>query len=97
MRRGLACCTPADLPGEPVATLGGTSSARIATLVKDVVTESLNGGLSEIRMSDRVLNAVLALRSFLFEAVYENTIATARVPESDRHPERSVGKGARVP
>ena len=28
-------------------------------------------------MSERVLDAVLALRSFLFEAVYENTAATA--------------------
>ena len=62
---------------EPVHILGSTSSARIATLVKDVVTETLAGGLSEIRMSDRVLHAVLDLRSFLFDAVYENTIATA--------------------
>jgi len=65
------------LPVEPVHILGSTSSARIATLVKDVVTETLAGGLSEIRMSDRVLHAVLDLRSFLFDAVYENTIATA--------------------
>ncbi len=65
------------LPVEPVHILGSTSSARIATLVKDVVTETLAGGLSEIRMSDRVLHAVLGLRSFLFDAVYENTIATA--------------------
>ena len=48
-----------------------------ATLVKDVVTETLAGNLTEIRMSQRVLDAVLALRSFLFEAVYENTVATA--------------------
>lgn len=68
---------PEDLPKEPIAILGATSSARIATLVKDVVTESLAGGLTEIRMSARVLDAVLGLRSFLFEAVYENTIATA--------------------
>ena len=68
---------PEDLPREPVAILGGTSSARIATLVKDVVTETLARELTEIRMSDRVLNAVLLLRSFLFDAVYENTIATA--------------------
>jgi dGTPase len=68
---------PADLPPGPVQALGGSSSARIATLVKDVVTETLAGGLTEIRMSDRVLEAVLALRSFLFDAVYENTIATA--------------------
>jgi dGTPase len=65
------------LPREPVRLLGASSSARIATLVKDVVTETLAGGLSEIRMSERVLGAVLALRSFLFDAVYENTIATA--------------------
>src|SRR6185295_14160659 len=66
-----------DLPRDLVAALGATSSARIGTLVKDVVTETLAGGLSEIRMSDRVLQAVLELRSFLFDAVYENTIATA--------------------
>jgi len=66
-----------DLPKEPVAVLGSTSSARIATLVKDVVTETLAGELSEIRMSERTLKAVLDLRSYLFDAVYENTIATA--------------------
>ena len=65
-----------DLPQEPVRILGGSASARIGTLVKDVVSETLAGGLTEIRMSDRVLNAVLALRSFLFGAVYENTVAT---------------------
>jgi dGTPase len=69
--------TAEDLPREPVEILGGSSSARIATLVKDVVTETLAGGLTEIRMSDRVLGAILALRSFLFEAVYENIVATA--------------------
>jgi dGTPase len=68
---------PEDLPREPVRILGSTSSARIATLVKDVVTETLAGQLAEIRMSDTVLEAVLALRGFLFDAVYENTIATA--------------------
>ena len=68
---------PEDLPPEPIAILGATTSARIATLVKDVVTETLAGGLVEIRMSDRVLDAVLELRRFLFDAVYENTIATA--------------------
>src|SRR5260221_3135523 len=36
-----------DLPQEPVSSLGGSSSARIGTLVKDVVTETLAGGLSE--------------------------------------------------
>jgi dGTPase len=66
-----------DLPAEPVRVLGNSSSARIGTLVTDVVTQTLAGGLTEIRMSDRVLDAVLKLRSFLFDAVYENSIATA--------------------
>ena len=57
--------------------LGATSSARIARMVKDVVTETQAGGLTEIRMSDEVLEATLAMRAFLFDAVYENEIATA--------------------
>jgi len=68
--------TPEDLPAGPVEVLGRSSSARIGSLVTDVVTETLAGGLTEIRMSDRVLDAVLKLRSFLFDAVYENSIAT---------------------
>ena len=68
---------PEDLPAGPVALLGTTSSARIGTLVTDVVTQSLEGGLTDIRMSDPVLAALLELRSFLFEAVYENDTATA--------------------
>ena len=68
---------PEDLPRDLVAALGTSSSARIATLVKDVVTETLAGDLGEIRMSDAVLEAVLRLRAFLFDAVYENATATA--------------------
>ena len=66
-----------ELPQDAVAVLGSTSSARIARMVKDVVTETQGGGLSEIRMSRRVLDATLAMRAFLFGAVYENEIATA--------------------
>ncbi len=65
-----------DLPAGPIEVLGASSSLRIGTLVKDVVTETLAGGLTEIRMSEPVLKAVLHLRSFLFDAVYENSIAT---------------------
>src|SRR5262245_55957178 len=73
-RAGLV--VPADLPAAPVQILGTSSSARIGALVRDVVTETLAGGMSEIRMSAPVLKAVLELRSFLFDAVYENSIAT---------------------
>jgi dGTPase len=66
-----------DLPRERTQVLGGTSSQRIGTMVTDVVLRTLEGGLSEVRMSDEVLDATVGLRSYLFEAVYENEIATA--------------------
>ena len=67
---------PNDLPRDLVEALGSSSSTRIGTLVKDVVTETLAGGLTEIRMSPSVLDAVLRLRGFLFQTVYENSTAT---------------------
>lgn len=68
---------PEDLPEDPVKRLGRTSSERIGTMVTDVVVRTLEADLSEVRMSDEVLEAMLALRGFLFGAVYENTVATA--------------------
>jgi dGTPase len=65
------------LPKEAVALLGHSSSERIGKLVTDVVHQSLEGRLSEIRMSEPVLNALIDLRSYLFDAVYENEVATA--------------------
>jgi len=67
----------ADLPVSAISVLGNTSSQRINTMVTDVVTQTLGGGLAEVRMSDEVLQATLALREYLFEAVYENPRATA--------------------
>ncbi len=66
-----------DLPQSPIAILGTSSSERIGTMVSDVVSETLAGGMTEIRMSEDRLQALLALREFLFTAVYENTVATA--------------------
>ena len=66
-----------DLPRERVEVLGRTSSERIGRMVTDVVMNTLDGGLSEVRMSDEMLRATIGLRSFLFDAVYENDVATA--------------------
>ena len=67
----------AGLPRQAVDLLGHSSSERIGRLVTDVVHQTLAGGVSEIRMSDSVLKALVDLRSYLFEAVYENQVATA--------------------
>jgi dGTPase len=66
-----------NLPADAVALLGRSSSARIGRMVRDVVEATFSGNLTEIRMSDEVLNATLDLRRFLFEAVYENEFATS--------------------
>jgi dGTPase len=66
-----------QLPPQRVTVLGRTSSERIGRMVTDVVLETLEAGISEIKMSGPMLEATLGLRSFLFEAVYENEMATA--------------------
>ncbi|MEO7190674.1 MAG: deoxyguanosinetriphosphate triphosphohydrolase [Vicinamibacterales bacterium] len=67
----------AALPASATTVLGTTSSQRINSMVTDVVHRTLQGGLAEVRMSDEILAATLELRSFLFDAVYENPRATA--------------------
>ena len=68
---------PEDLPRDRTNVLGHSSSQRIGTMVSDVVVRTLEGGITEVRMSDEILDATIGLRSFLFDAVYENDIATA--------------------
>jgi len=57
-----------DLPHEEIATLGPTGSARIDTLVHDIVETS--EGVDDIRQSTEVGEAMLSLRAFMFERVY---------------------------
>src|SRR5689334_10413537 len=52
-----------DLPRERSEVLGRTSSERIGTMVTDVVMRTLDGGITEVRMSDEVLDATVGLRS----------------------------------
>ena len=66
-----------DLPKDAVKLLGATNAQRINTMVTDAVTQTLAADLTEVRMSEPVLQATLSLRSYLFEAVYENPRATS--------------------
>jgi dGTPase len=68
---------PEDLPRERTEVLGRTSSERIGRMVTDVVLQTLARNLAEVAMSEEVLDATVGLRSFLFDAVYENDAATA--------------------
>ncbi|HEX6702637.1 MAG TPA: HD domain-containing protein [Gaiellaceae bacterium] len=60
--------SPDDLPSDEVERLGPTGSARIDTLVHDLVESSERAG--DIVQSREVGEAMLSLRSFMFERVY---------------------------
>ena len=71
------------LPPGPVSALGDSSSMRIGRMVADVVEQSVTAGETvAIGMSDAVLSATLELRTFLFEAVYENDVATSELAKA---------------
>ena len=59
-----------DLPKGPIAVLGDGTSARIDTLVRDMVFTSAE--LRKITLSKRVHEALIELRGWLFENVYHN-------------------------
>jgi dGTPase len=59
---------PDDLPIAEIALLGPTGSARIDTLVRDIVERSNAAG--DIAQSEEVGGAMLRLRKFMFDRVY---------------------------
>jgi dGTPase len=72
-----------DLPAGPLERLGRTSSERIGALVSDLATATRATRPDvELRMSPPVLDALTALRAFLFRAVYENRVATAEIAKA---------------
>jgi dGTPase len=66
LRYGLL--TEDDLPADEIALLGTTGASRIDTLVHDLVEASAEAG--EIVQGNEVGEAMLSLRSFMFERVY---------------------------
>ena len=68
-----------DLPAAELGVLGRKGSERIDTLVHDIVEASERTG--EIRQGDEVGEAMLSLRSFMFEHVY---LGPRAQPEHER-------------
>src|SRR6476646_1063840 len=61
-----------ELPEKVERVLGRTSSQRIERMIRDLVETSRFDEKRMIRMSDPVLEALYALRDFLYERVYES-------------------------
>jgi dGTPase len=64
---------PDDLPATEIGLLGETGSARIDTLVRDIVECSRAEG--DIVQSDEIGGAMLRLRKFMFDRVYLGPLA----------------------
>ena len=61
-----------DIPKEIIKVLGDTHSKRIDTMVKDLIYQSLNTDLEELKMTGDVSAATYRLRDFLYEYVYDS-------------------------
>jgi dGTPase len=71
-----------DLPGEEIAVLGETGSARIDALVGDLVEHSSRAG--DIVQGEEVGGAMLRLRTFMFDRVYLGPAARAEHAKIER-------------
>jgi dGTPase len=66
---------PDDLPAAEIERLGDTGSARIDTLVRDIVERSRAAG--DVVQSEEIGGAMLRLRKFMFDRVYLGPLAHA--------------------
>ena len=93
---------PDEVPKRILKVLGKSSSERIATLVMDVIRQTLKADLERIEMGGEVLDALTRLRSFLFERVYRNEVSLHEFRKAKdvllrireyvlEHPERTIG------
>ncbi|HCT64435.1 MAG TPA: deoxyguanosinetriphosphate triphosphohydrolase [Lachnospiraceae bacterium] len=62
------------IPKEIVEVIGGTSSERINTMIRDTLINSF--GINDIKMSDKMKKSMGKLRSFMFTHVYTDQRAT---------------------
>lgn len=72
----------ADLPSSTHQVLGESPSVRIGRMVTDVVQTS--AALDDVRMSPRVWDAMMELRSYLFDHVYIRSDAKGEEPKANR-------------
>ncbi|MFU8856800.1 MAG: deoxyguanosinetriphosphate triphosphohydrolase [Deferrisomatales bacterium] len=61
-----------EIPAAVRRSLGETHSQRIDTMVRDAIRETLHRDWEQVALSADVHAAVLALRQFLYDRVYEN-------------------------
>jgi dGTPase len=76
--------TEAEVPRDIQRALGTRHSQRLATLVGDVIRHSDVDGGGHIAMSPDVHGALIALREFLYQRVYENPVVKEEFDKASR-------------
>ena len=71
-----------DIPEKFRRVLGQSPKVRLDTMVHNVIINSMDQ--PEIRMSPEVGEAMMGLRGFLFESVYQNPVAISIIWKSFR-------------
>lgn len=64
-----------EIPVEYRELLGGSVRERLNTMIHDLITSSM--GKNDILMSEDIYHALMSLRKFMFEQVYQNPVAMA--------------------
>ena len=72
----------ADLPRAEIELLGDSGSRRIDTLVRDVISQFEDSG--QIKQGDEVGEAMMSLRTFMFENVYLAESAKSEHPRIEK-------------
>ena len=73
--------TEKDIPDKYTKVLGDTTKKRLDTLVHDIVRNSV--GKPDILMSGEIQEAMVGLRSYMFESVYTNPVAKKEESKAD--------------
>lgn len=76
--------TEIQIPKKIIDMFGNSHSKRIDTMVKDVVFSSLKTDISEIKMSEDVLDMISELRSFLYDTVYNSEMIKVEFKKAKR-------------
>ncbi len=73
-----------DLPEKAVRILGSAYSKRIDTMIKGVITATHDTDYQTIAIEDRVLSALVTMRTFLYESVYESDVVHHELEKCER-------------
>ena len=79
--RGKILCEE-DIPKDLRNTLGDTTTKRLDKFIHDIITTSYD--IDDIRMSDEIGQAMLDLRKFMFDNVYQNPKAKGEEIKAER-------------